>query len=206
MEHKYTKAAIGYATRLPVPAGEAKSMILRHTTKNLISLPLAVVLCMLAGCSGVSDDSPQNTAAVAALNAWWKQTMSDAPVPEKPGTVTPAKAITINGMPHLLPKHVQTQAEYEEQLKDVQWEEHMRNTVTGFRVSNNTVTVLTNATRTSTYDLNPSDRRDAQEVCHELGAFIWARDNRHWGLENIRVLGASGELLSSRTGLSGKVE
>ncbi len=80
----------------------------------------------------------------------------------------------------------------------------MRGIVTGFHVSNNTVTVLTNTTRNSTYDLNPTDKRDPQELCHELGAFIWARENRHWGLENIRVLGSSGELLSSRTGLRRK--
>ncbi len=174
--------------------------------KSFVALPFAVAFFMLAGCSGASDDSAQNTAAVAALNAWWKATTSDAPVPEKPGTVTPAHTITIKGKPHLVPRHVQTKAEYEEQLKDFEWQEHMRSIVTGFHVSNNTVTVLTNATRNSTYDLNPMDKRDPQELCHELGAFIWAGENRHWGLENIRVLGSSGELLSSRNGLRGNVE
>ena|ERR1035438_3996179 len=174
--------------------------------KSFVALPLAVVSCMLAGCSDASDDSAQNTAAVAALNAWWKNTTSDAPVPEKPGTVTPAHTITIKGKPHLVPRQVQSKAEYEEQLKDFEWQEHMRSIVTGFRVSDNTVTVLSNATRDSTYDLNPMDKRDAQELCHELGAFIWASENRHWGLENIKVLGAGGELLSSRSGLRGNVE
>ena len=122
-------------------------------------------------------------------------------MPEKPGTATPAHTITIKGKPRLLPRHVQTNAEYQEQLKDFEWQEHRRSIVTGFRVSNSTVTVLTKATRNSTYDLNPMDKRDAQELCHDLGAFIWASENRHWGLENIRVLGASGALLSSRTGL-----
>jgi hypothetical protein len=153
-----------------------------------------------------SEDSAQNTAAVAALNAWWKETTSDVPVPEKPGTVTPAQTITIKGKPHLVPRHVQTEAEYNEQLKDFEWQKHMRSIVTGFRVSNNTVTVLSNATRNSTYDLNPLDVRDAQELCHDLGGFVWARDNRHWGLENIMVLGVGGELLSSRTGIRGKVQ
>jgi hypothetical protein len=174
--------------------------------RSLVAFPLAIVFCMLAGCSGARDDSAQNAAAAAALNAWWEETTSQTPVPAKPGTVTPAHTITIKGKPHLLPKHVQTRVEYEEQLKDFQWQEHMRSIVTGFRVSNNTVTASTNSTRNSTYDLNPIDKRDAQELCHELGAFIWANENRHWGLVNIRVLGHGGELLSSRTGLRGSVE
>src|SRR6202042_1614927 len=110
----------------------------------------------------------QNAAAVSALNAWWKATTSDTPVPEKPGNVTPAHTITIKGKPHLVARHAQTKAEYEEQLKDFDWQEHMRGIVTGFHVSNNTVTVLTNATRNNTYDLNPIDKRDPQELCHEL--------------------------------------
>jgi hypothetical protein len=172
----------------------------------IVTLALTAVIYMFTGCSSVSDDSVQNAAAVAAVNAWWKEATSGAPVPEKPGTVTPAHTITIKSKPRLIPRHIQTRTEYDEQVKDLQWEEHMRSIVTGFRVSNDTVTVLTNVTGNSTYDLNPMDKLDAQELCHELGAFIWARDNRHWGLENIRVLGPGGELLSSRTGLKGSVE
>jgi hypothetical protein len=51
------------------------------------------------------------------------------------------------------------------------------------------------------YDGNPMDRRDAQELCHELGFFVWKRADRRWGLKNIRVLSANGELLSLRNGL-----
>src|SRR5260370_39572259 len=100
--------------------------------KSFVALLLAGVFCMLTGCSGARDDSEQNTAAVAALNAWWKTTTSDAPVPEKPGTVPPAHTITIKGKPHLVPRHVQTKPEYKEQLKDFKWQQHMRRIVTEF--------------------------------------------------------------------------
>ena len=76
---------------------------------------------------------------------------------------------------------------------------HKRALVQGFNVKGQTVTVITNLTR------DPVDINDAQELCHNLGAFVWANDNRHFGLQDIRVTGANGELLSYRTGLSGKV-
>jgi hypothetical protein len=163
---------------------------------------------MLAGCS---DDSAQNAAAVAALSAWWtKDTTPEVTMPDKPGTVTPAHTLTILGKPLLIRRHVQTKAEYDEQLKDYEWAKayaaHQRSIVTGFRVSDNTVTVLTKATRNSTSDLNSDDeKRDAQELCHQVSGFIWSRSARHLGLKNIKVLGVGGELLSWRTGL-GKVE
>ena len=76
----------------------------------------------------------------------------------------------------------------------------------GFSVAADTVTVKTNLTRNSIYPGNPLDKRDAQELCHELGAFVWAKDYRHWGLNNIQVAGLNGEILSSRSGLAGKVQ
>jgi hypothetical protein len=65
---------------------------------------------------------------------------------------------------------------------------------------------MTNLARNSTYIENPIDKRDAQELCHDLGAFVWAKEYRHWGLNNIKIVGPKGELLSSRIGLAGKVQ
>jgi hypothetical protein len=153
----------------------------------------------------------QNHAALeSALNLWWQAQYDGIPQPEKPGTVTPAH--TLKGNPNAtlpafrqdlpIQRHVQTQAEYAEQAKDVEWAAHMRALVTGFRVSGNTVTALTRATRGSTYKwIEGDDQREAQEVCHQMGGFVWANGNRHWGLENIEVLGAGGELLTSRIGM-----
>jgi hypothetical protein len=105
-----------------------------------------------------------------------------------------------------MPRHVQTGKEYREEVEDARWQEHRRSIVKAFSVTRDTVTVTTNLTRDSVYALNPTDRRDSHELCHELGAFVWGSEYRHWGLSNIRIVGASGELLSSRTGLAGRVE
>ena len=150
-------------------------------------------------------DSARDAAIVASLNAWWKKT-TDSEAPEKPGTVTPGRTITVKGRAHNVPKHVQTKAEYQEEEEDFRWNEHRRSIVTGFSVTRDTVSVMTTLTRSSTYVLNPMDIRDAQELCHELGAFLWTKENRHWGLNNIMIVGGTGELLSSRTGLAGKVQ
>lgn len=169
---------------------------------------LVVTLCTLAGCptsTRPKGDAARNAAVVADLNDWWRKA-TYAPRPEKPGTVTPAHTITLDGRLHNLPKHVQTREEYVEQVKDARWARHRRSIVTGFNVASDTVIVMTNLTPNVTYGRNPIDNRDAQELCHELGGFIWANENRHWGLTNIRIVGANGELLSSRTGLSGKVQ
>ena len=145
------------------------------------------------------DDAARNTAVIADLNDWWKKA-TEAPTPEKPGTVTPARTFTFRGRVHKAPKHVQTKAEYEEDMKDVRWAEHKRSIVRGFDVNKDTVTVVTNLTRNSTFDLNEMDKRDAQDLCHELGGFVWAREYRHWGLKNIRITSEAGEVLSSRMG------
>jgi len=69
--------------------------------------------------------------------------------------------------------------------------------VRGFRTEGSTFLVLTN--------LAPANAKDAQELCHMAGSFIWANENRHFGLEGIKVVGAGGELLPSRFGLRGDV-
>jgi hypothetical protein len=166
-------------------------------------LILAVAfLVVTRGCSHQPNGTTRNATAEADLNVWWESTFSDGVQPEKPGTVTPAHSITIKGGRVLqIGKHVQTKEEYDEQQKDLLWEQHRRSIVKGFRVEQDTVIVLTNLTKKSTYDLNPIDKRDAQEVCHELGNFVWGKADRRWGLKNIRILGGNGELLSLRNGL-----
>jgi hypothetical protein len=168
--------------------------------KRLI-LALAFLVVAL-GCSHQPNGTTRNATAEADLNVWWEGTFSDGVQPEKPGTVTPAHSITIKGGRVLqIGKHVQMKEEYDEQQKDLLWEQHRRSIVKGFRVEQDTVIVLTNLTKKSTYDLNPIDKRDAQEVCHELGNFVWGKADRRWGLKNIRILGGNGELLSLRNGL-----
>lgn len=176
------------SARLFVPAGES----------------LLALVVLLAGCSYRPTNSAptRNPAAEAALNAWWEGSFSPGGFqPERPGTVTPAHTITVMGRVRQIPKHVQTKEEYAEELKDYLWEQHRRGIVKGFRAEGNTVIVITNLTQSSTYNLNPIDERDAQELCHELGSFVWGKADRRWGLKNIRVLGGNGELLSLRNGL-----
>jgi fructosamine-3-kinase len=137
---------------------------------------------------------------VDALNTWWKEFSYSAP-PVKAGTVTPAHTITSkNGRVYNIPKHVQTKKEAEDEAEDARYMEHKRTLVQGFSVKGQTVTVLTNLTR------NPVDISDAKELCHDLGAFVWANQNRHFGLQGIKVTDARGELLSSRVGLGGQVQ
>jgi hypothetical protein len=167
-----------------------------------VSTIAPVLLAFLVGCSHQSNGTTRNAAAEADLNAWWEGSFSPGGFqPEKPGTVTHAHTITIMGRVRQVPKHVQTKEEYDEELKDYLWEQHRRGIVKGFRAEGNTVIVMTNLTQGSTYNLNPIDERDAQELCHEVGSFVWGKADRRWGLKNIRVLGANGELLSLRNGL-----
>jgi hypothetical protein len=162
---------------------------------------------MLSGCAQETPANVQtepdtrNDGALEALNAWWKEAVPDPPPPTKAGTVTPAHTITLKtGRVLAIPRHVQTKQEADEQAEDARWVDHERATVQGFNVKGQTVTVITNLTR------GPADIRDAQELCHNLGGFVWANENRRFGLQNIKVTGANGELLASRTGLSGKVQ
>jgi hypothetical protein len=78
--------------------------------------------------------------------------------------------------------------------------EHKRALVQGFRVKSRTVVVSTNLTG------GAADINEARELCHDLGAFIWANENRHFGLENINIVGATGRVLSTRIGQAGKVQ
>jgi hypothetical protein len=161
---------------------------------------------ILSGCSmATTDKAASDAPVVAALNTWWREA-TYAPPPVKAGSVTSAHTITIKGRVHNVPRHVQTQKEYEDEAEDARYADRRRSLVLGFSVTGHRVTVITNLSRNSTDIRNPIDIRDAQEICHDLGAFVWANANRHFGLESIKVTGANGELLSSRIGLSGKVQ
>jgi hypothetical protein len=152
-------------------------------------------LLLLSGCMAKSASS--DPAAVDAANKWWKQATETAK-PEKAGAVTPAHKITTNaGKVYNIPRHVQTKKEEADQVEDARWAAHKRAIVRGFATDGSTILVLTN--------LSPADAADAKELCHNVGAFIWARDNRHFGLDNITVLGTHNERLSYRIGLKGDV-
>jgi len=166
---------------------------------------------ILSGCSSATTDNAANdAAAVEALSAWWKEATYTTP-PVKGGAVTPPHTITsTNGRVHAIPRHVQTEQEAADEVEDARWAAHLRAIVRGFSVRGQTVTVLTNLTGGEplhpSFDL-PGEAltSDAQDLCHMLGGFVWRSDNRHFGLENIEVRGAQGELLSSRIGIDGKV-
>jgi hypothetical protein len=80
--------------------------------------------------------------------------------------------------------------------------------IRGFSVKGKTVTALTNLTRDSVsiLDHDRLSTNDAQALCQSLGGFVWANPNRHFGLEDIKITGANGELLSYRFGIKGKVQ
>jgi hypothetical protein len=159
---------------------------------------------VLSGCSNATpqlgEDTANDALTVDALNTWWKE-FTYAPPPVKAGTVTAAHTITSKqGRVYKVPQHVQTKEEAKDEAEEARHMEHKRGLVQRFSVNGDTVTVITNLTRDGV------DIRDAQDLCHDLGAFVWANTNRHFGLQNIRVTGANGEVLSSRVGLSGKVQ
>ena len=161
----------------------------------------AVAIFIFSALSGCSSDNAENDAAAAtALNRWW-EAETQHPAPVRAGTVTPAHTInSTTGRSYAIPQHVQTKKEAEDEAADARWQDHRLAIVKGFSVRGNTVTVITNLTGA------PTDSRDAQDLCHEHGAFVWANDNRHFGMQDIRVTGANGELLSSRIGLRGTVQ
>jgi hypothetical protein len=177
----------------------------------LLTTVAVFIFGILSACSMTTTDNAANdAAAVDALNAWWKEATYMTP-PVKAGTVTPPQTITsTNGRVYAIPKHVQTRQEAESEIEDARWAEHVRAIVRGFSVRGQTATVLTNLTGAES--LHPSFDMpggalvsDAQDLCQMLGGFVWRSDNRPFGLENIEVRGANGELLSYRIGLSGKV-
>lgn len=188
-----------------IARGHRKGGGIYPNRRILRTLPLSCsaifLLGVLTGCSTApsqpEDDAANNAAAVDALNTWWKGFIP-AP-PKKAGTVTPGDTLAFGGRAHYVPKHVQTRKEAEDDVEDAQFMEHMMAPVRGFSVKGRTVTVLTNLTQ------DPAGIGAAQELCHTLGGFVWANDNRQFGLEDIRVTGANEELLSSRLGLRGKV-
>jgi hypothetical protein len=162
----------------------------------LRALLLLGAIVFLSGASASADDA----AAVAALNNWWKEFTYSAP-PVKPGTVKPAHTITSkSGKVYNIPKHVQTQKEYEAEAADARFADHKRSLVQGFSVKGQTVTVLTRLTR------SPANIREARELCMNLGAFVWGTPTRHFGLQDIKITGLGGEVLSYRIGLAGKVQ
>jgi hypothetical protein len=175
-----------------------------HLLHALLLTPAVLIFGMLAGCSEapptLGGDTANEVAAVDALNAWWKA-FTYSPPPVKAGTVTPAHTVTsTNGRVHKVPTHVQTRKEAEDEAEDARFMQHKRDLVRSFSVKSKTVTVITNLTRDTV------DIRDAQDLCHDLGAFVWANPNRHFGLQDIHVTGAHGEVLSFRNGLGGKVQ
>jgi len=79
-----------------------------------------------------------------------------------------------------------------------------KNLVRAFNVTGNTVSLQTNLTRESRTMLDHSPTStDAQELCREMGGFVWANPNRHFGLKNIEIVGIQGDILSTRKGIRG---
>ena len=192
------------------PVGDVTMRRLREPG-YLLTMFAVFIFGILSACSvATTDDAPNDAAAVDALNAWWKEATYTMP-PVKAGTVTPAHTITAaNGRVRSIPRHVQTRQEAEDEVKDARSAEHLRAIVRGFSVRGQTVTVLTNLTGAEplhpSFDL-PGEAlaSDAQDLCHMLGGFVWSSNNRAFGLANIEIRGAHGQLLSSRSGISGKV-
>jgi hypothetical protein len=137
--------------------------------------------------------------AVAALDAWWKD-VTFAIKPTKAGTVTPAHTFTYKGRTRDIPRHVQTKAEEAEEISDAKWAVEHRALVQRFTIKGNAVVVMTTLTRQPVADLQ------AEQLCHELGGFVWANENwSKYGLENIQIVGSDGTPLAGREGLKGNV-
>lgn len=160
---------------------------------------------ILPGCS--QGPTPDDLAAVDALNKWWKES-NFTPPPQKPGTITLPTTFTYKGKVVPVRKHVQTVKEFQDETVDAQFMERRQALIRGFSVKGKTVTALTNLTRDSVsiLDHDRLSTNDAQALCQSLGGFVWANQNRHFGLEDIKITGANGELLSSRFGITGKVQ
>jgi hypothetical protein len=160
-------------------------------SRSLAIIALTVSLS-ISGCGA------RNAAIVEAASQWWQATVTTIP-PEKAGTVTPAHEIrTKSGKVYKIKRHVQTRAEELDQLEDQRWANRLRAMVRGFGAEGNTLLVMTN--------LAPDHTKDAHELCRMAGGFIWSRDMRHFGLENVTVTGVRNERLSYRIGLNGGVQ
>ena len=86
---------------------------------------------------------------------------------------------------------MQTKEEEEEEASDVRWAKEHRALVQRFIVKGKTVTAITNLTRV------PIANLEAERLCHELAGFVWANDNRTYGLENIEIVGRDGVILAA---------
>jgi len=193
------------------PVGDVTMRRLREAG-YLLTTSAVLTFGILSACSvATTGDAANDAAAVDALNAWWKEATYSMP-PVKAGTVTPAHTITTeNGRVLSIPRHVQTRQEAEDEAEDARWAGHLRTVVRGFSVRGQTVTVLTSLTGAEpphpSFDL-PGEAlaSDAQDLCRMLGSFVWSSKNRVFGLANIEIRGAHGQLLSFRNGISGKVQ
>jgi hypothetical protein len=152
-----------------------------------VSLAAAAFAVMLAGCA------QRNVAAKEAAGKWWNE-FTTAAKPEPAGTVTPANTtVSKTGKTYTVPSHVQTADEAAQEAGDADFTAHKRASVKGFTVKGQTITVSTG--------LGDLDISEARDLCRDLGAFVWAKENRHFGIENIVITGLNGDVLSSREGL-----
>jgi hypothetical protein len=164
-----------------------------YARNRILNAVVSGVLLSISGCGGDARN-----AAIADAAKKWLNEVTVHVEPEKAGTVTPAHTITLkNGRTLNLPRHVQTKKEEADQVEDARWAAHFRSMVRGFTAEGSTLLALTT--------LTPAETKEAQELCHDLGGFIWAKDNRHFGLDSITVMGAHNERLSYRIGLKGDV-
>ncbi len=165
---------------------------------------LLVCLIVLAGCSQPPVDPNQNDlVAKDALDKWWKS-YTFVPPPQKPGTVTPAHIITMKtGRVIKVRQHVQTKAEFDEQTTDARYMESKQALIRGFSVKDKTVRALTSLSSgsVSISDHDGVSTSDAQSLCQDLGNFVFGKPTDQFGLENIEIDGAQGEVLSSRKGI-----
>ncbi len=160
-------------------------------------------LSMLSGCSQ-APPSPNDIAAVDALNKWWKDS-NYTPPPEKAGTARPAQTITSKkGRVYKMPAYVQTKKEAEDEAH-ARYLERSQALIRGFSVKGKTVTAFTTLTRNgvSILDHDLPSTSDAQSLCQDLSSFVFGKPTDQFGLENIEIAGAQGELLSSRNGIVG---
>jgi len=155
-------------------------------------LAAALSILFLSGCA-----ERYNPAAAESVTKWWRETFHGHAV-ERAGAVTePHTIVARNGRVFNIKRHVQTKQEEQAETDDSTVMAYEGSLVTGFEVKGNTVLVHSH--------LTSAKLNDAQQICHDLGGWVWAKDNRSFGVENIKVLGSSGEILSYRYGLQGNV-
>jgi hypothetical protein len=168
--------------------------------------PLLVLAIFMVGCSQQQQGpTPDDLAAVDALNKWWKES-NFAPPPEKAGTVRPAHTITSKtGRVYKLPAHVQTAKEAEDEAKDARYMERRQALIGGFSVKGKAVTAYTTITRDSVgiLDHDLPSTNDAQSLCQDISSFAFCKPTSQFGLQNIERRSRQGELLSTLNGFGG---